>query len=206
MFTYLLENQFAWSLLNRKKFNLLDNLSTLFNFQKQRIYHHFDIPGAESKLNEVILSSYSSRSHSTTDIVDDIHTTKMTDSISTESDTQTQLIEFEKAIQLSKALYENPSLEIDSLLNGLSGGFIPAAPGGDIIRDGINVLPTGRNIYALDPYRIPSDVAMIRGKQAAELILKAHREANNGAYPETVAVTLWGLDAIKTKVINNNNI
>ena len=112
----------------------------------------------------------------------------------------TQLAEFEKAILLSKALYQNPVLEIDSLFNGLSGGFVPAAPGGDIIRDGINVLPTGRNIYALDPYRIPSDVAMIRGKQAAELILKAHKEANDGSYPETVAVTLWGLDAIKTKV------
>ena len=29
--------------------------------------------------------------------------------------------------------------------------------------------------------------------------LQAHREANDGAWPETVAVNLWGLDSIKTK-------
>lgn len=113
-----------------------------------------------------------------------------------------QLQEFEKALTVSHALFTNPTIELDGLINGLSGGFIPAAPGGDIIRDGVNVLPTGRNIYALDPYRIPSELAMIRGKQAVELILKAHRLANDDMYPETVAVTLWGLDAIKTKVIN----
>jgi magnesium chelatase subunit H len=108
--------------------------------------------------------------------------------------------ELMKAIHLSRALVRNNEIEIDSLLNGLSGGFIPAAPGGDIIRDGVSILPTGRNIFALDPYRIPSSLAFIRGKQAAEMILKTHQAANNGFYPETVAVTLWGLDTIKTKV------
>ncbi len=29
--------------------------------------------------------------------------------------------------------------------------------------------------------------------------LQAHRDANDGAWPETVAVNLWGLDSIKTK-------
>ena len=29
--------------------------------------------------------------------------------------------------------------------------------------------------------------------------LQAHRQANDGAWPETVAVNLWGLDSIKTK-------
>lgn len=46
----------------------------------------------------------------------------------------------------------------------------------------------GRNIHALDPYRMPSQAALERGRAAAEGILKAHRDANNGAYPETVAV------------------
>jgi hypothetical protein len=62
------------------------------------------------------------------------------------------------------------------------------------------VLPTGRNIHALDPYRMPSPAAMERGAAAANAILDAHRAANDGAWPETVAVNLWGLDAIKTKV------
>ena len=57
----------------------------------------------------------------------------------------------------------------------------------------------GRNIYALDPYRMPSPAALARGTAVADAILDAHRAANAGAWPETLAVNLWGLDAIKTK-------
>ena len=64
---------------------------------------------------------------------------------------------------------------------------------------GPGVLPTGRNIHALDPYRMPSAAALARGSAAADAILAAHRAANDGAWPETVAVNLWGLDAIKTR-------
>jgi hypothetical protein len=46
---------------------------------------------------------------------------------------------------------------------------------------------------------MPSAAALKRGSAAAAAILDAHRKANGGAYPETVAVNLWGLDAIKTK-------
>ena len=45
-----------------------------------------------------------------------------------------------------------------------------------LFRDGAGVLPTGRNIHALDPYRIPSVVAMERGRTAARLIIEAHRK------------------------------
>jgi magnesium chelatase subunit H len=43
--------------------------------------------------------------------------------------------------------------EMENVVNALDGGYVPAAPGGDLLRDGKSVLPTGRNIYALDPYR-----------------------------------------------------
>merc|ERR1719321_1710420 len=46
---------------------------------------------------------------------------------------------------------------------------------------------------------MPSKAAFRRGALAAERVLDQHRAANGGAYPETVAVTMWGLDAIKTK-------
>lgn len=89
--------------------------------------------------------------------------------------------------------------ELDNIINALDGGYVPPAPGGDLLRDGTSVLPTGRNIHALDPYRMPSASAWIRGQRAAEEILRQHQLANDGAYPETVAVTLWGLDTIKTR-------
>jgi len=89
--------------------------------------------------------------------------------------------------------------EIDYVVRGLDGGYISAAPGGDLLRDGPSVLPTGRNIYSLDPYRMPSAGAWIRGQRIAEELIRQHREANNNEYPETIAVTMWGLDAIKTR-------
>ena len=46
---------------------------------------------------------------------------------------------------------------------------------------------------------MPSAAALERGSEAARLIVESHRAQNGGAYPETVAVNLWGLDAIKTK-------
>ena len=89
--------------------------------------------------------------------------------------------------------------EMDSVVRALDGGYIPAKPGGDLLRDGPSVLPTGRNIYSLDPYRMPSAGAWARGQKICKELLKQHQEKNNGDYPETVAVTLWGLDAIKTR-------
>ena len=56
-----------------------------------------------------------------------------------------------------------------------------------------------RNIHALDPYRMPSAGAWARGERAAQEIIRQHLQANDGAYPETVAVALWGLDTIKTR-------
>lgn len=89
--------------------------------------------------------------------------------------------------------------ELDFLLKGLSGGFVPAGPGGDLIRDGMSVLPTGRNIHALDPWRIPTDAAFTRGVRIAHALLAAHLSEHDNEYPETIAQVLWGLDAIKTK-------
>jgi magnesium chelatase subunit H len=88
--------------------------------------------------------------------------------------------------------------ELTNLLRGLNGEYIPPAPGGDLLRDGIGVLPTGRNIHALDPYRMPSAAAYERGREIARKIIQQHL-VEHDTYPETVAVMLWGLDAIKTK-------
>ena len=100
--------------------------------------------------------------------------------------------------QRIKDLLEQSTDELSNLLRGLNGEYIPPAPGGDLLRDGAGVLPTGRNIHALDPYRMPSPAAFERGKEVAKKIIQQHLQENN-SYPETVAVMLWGLDAIKTK-------
>ena len=105
--------------------------------------------------------------------------------------------EFEEALKIRDLLAQNTD-EMVNLLRGLNGEYIPPAPGGDLLRDGSGVLPTGRNIHALDPYRMPSPAAYERGKEIAKKIIQQNLE-EKGAYPETVAVMLWGLDSIKTK-------
>ena len=103
----------------------------------------------------------------------------------------------EEALQIRNLLTQT-SDELTNLLRGLNGEYIPPAPGGDLLRDGLGVLPTGRNIHALDPYRMPSPAAYERGREVAQKIIAQHLQ-EHGEYPETVAVMLWGLDAIKTK-------
>ncbi|MEM6252807.1 MAG: magnesium chelatase subunit H [Cyanobacteria bacterium P01_D01_bin.156] len=88
--------------------------------------------------------------------------------------------------------------ELTNLLRGLNGEYIAPAPGGDLLRDGPGALPTGRNIHALDPYRMPSPAAYERGRAIGRKLIAQNLE-DLGDYPETVAVMLWGLDAIKTK-------
>ncbi|WP_138501640.1 magnesium chelatase subunit H [Nostoc sp. PA-18-2419] len=100
--------------------------------------------------------------------------------------------------RLIKDLLMQSTDELANLLRGLNGEYIPPAPGGDLLRDGVGVLPTGRNIHALDPYRMPSPGAYERGREIAQKIIAQHLQ-EHGKYPETVAVMLWGLDAIKTK-------
>ncbi|MGK7906716.1 MAG: magnesium chelatase subunit H [Synechococcus sp.] len=107
----------------------------------------------------------------------------------------TQLLD--EALEIRDRLAQTTD-EMTNLLRGLNGEYIPPAPGGDLLRDGPGVLPTGRNVHALDPYRMPSPAAFERGKAIAKQIIAQHL-ADNGDYPETVAVMLWGLDAIKTK-------
>jgi len=86
--------------------------------------------------------------------------------------------------------------EMEGLLRALDGRFVPPAPGGDLLRNP-EVLPTGRNLYGFDPYRVPDPVALRRGRRQAERLLARHREEGHGL-PETVGLVLWGTDNLKT--------
>jgi len=78
------------------------------------------------------------------------------------------------------------SKEIDSLLNAFSGGHVPAGPSGLITRGHDDVLPTGRNFYSLDPFRVPTRAAWRVGERLAESMI-AKYEKEQKALPETVA-------------------
>ncbi|MFD1196563.1 magnesium chelatase subunit H [Seohaeicola saemankumensis] len=82
--------------------------------------------------------------------------------------------------------------EIPALMRALSGRFIEPVPGGDLIRSS-DVLPTGRNIHAFDPFRMPTEYACRDGAKQAQLLLDTHPTV-----PRTIALVLWGSDNIKS--------
>ena len=82
--------------------------------------------------------------------------------------------------------------EIPAILRALGGHFVLPVPGGDLIRSA-DVLPTGRNIHAFDPFRMPTAFAVQDGFKQAELLLATH-----ASLPRTVALVLWGSDNIKS--------
>ncbi len=87
--------------------------------------------------------------------------------------------------------------ELGGLLQGLAGEYILPGPGGDPIRNP-DVLPTGKNIHALDPQSIPTSAAVQSAKIVVDRLLERNRSENDGNWPETIACVLWGTDNIKT--------
>ncbi len=82
--------------------------------------------------------------------------------------------------------------EMQGLLRALSARFIAPVPGGDLIRSPA-ILPTGRNIHAFDPFRMPTAFALADGAAQAQRLLDAHPRL-----PQSVALVLWGSDNIKS--------
>lgn len=87
--------------------------------------------------------------------------------------------------------------ELGGLLKALEGEYVLPGPGGDPIRNP-GVLPTGKNIHALDPQSIPTMAAVKSAKIVVDRLLDRQKFDNGGQYPETIACVLWGTDNIKT--------
>ncbi|PKV81682.1 cobaltochelatase subunit CobN [Nocardia fluminea] len=88
-------------------------------------------------------------------------------------------------------------IEIARVLHALNGGFIPSGPSGSPLRGLINVLPTGRNFYSVDPKAVPSRLAWETGQAMAESLL-ARYLADHGEYPKSVGLSVWGTSAMRT--------
>ncbi|MCC1482177.1 magnesium chelatase subunit H [Roseibaca sp. Y0-43] len=82
--------------------------------------------------------------------------------------------------------------ELDGIMRALSAEYIAPVPGGDLIR-APQIVPTGRNIHAFDPFRMPTAFALREGKVQAQKLLDAHP-----TLPRSVAMVLWGSDNIKS--------
>ncbi|UXM85196.1 cobaltochelatase subunit CobN [Methanococcus aeolicus] len=91
----------------------------------------------------------------------------------------------DRIIDLNKRIED--SKEIEQLLNGFDAKYIEPGPSGLITRGRDDILPTGRNFYSLDPYKVPTKSAYRIGVLLAEHIIDKYLTENN-SYPENVAI------------------
>jgi len=86
--------------------------------------------------------------------------------------------------------------EISQLLRGMNGEYIEPGASGSLTRGRVEVLPTGRNFYGVDPWRVPTPAAIEVGQQLAEKLL--HRYLHEeGEYPESVGMVLFSMDVFR---------
>ena len=83
------------------------------------------------------------------------------------------------------------------LLRALGGQFVPPGPAGAPARGRLDVLPTGRNLYAIDPRSAPTRNAWEIGRRAAEEIVKRYAQ-DHGEWPKRIVLDLWGSATMRT--------
>ena len=93
---------------------------------------------------------------------------------------------------------ERTTDELTNLLRGLSGRFVPAGPSGAPTRGMARILPTGRNFYSIDIHTIPTETAWKVGTQAAERLIEKYRDENDGKFPRSIGIVVWGTSTMRT--------
>ena len=88
--------------------------------------------------------------------------------------------------------------EVTNVLRALRGRHVASGPSGAPTRGRLDVLPTGRNFYSVDPRALPSELSYATGQALAETLLTRHR-ADTGAVPEMVGLVAWATAAMRTQ-------
>jgi cobaltochelatase CobN len=94
-------------------------------------------------------------------------------------------------------LQEGAQAEIHNLLHALNGGYIPPGPSGAPTRGMVHVLPTGRNFYSVDPRALPTVASWQVGQGLADNLIARYRR-EEGDYPESVGISIWGTSTMRT--------
>ncbi|MBL4720466.1 MAG: cobaltochelatase subunit CobN, partial [Alphaproteobacteria bacterium] len=87
--------------------------------------------------------------------------------------------------------------EIDGILRGLNGNFVPPGPSGAPTRGRPDVLPTGRNFYSLDTRTVPTPAAWLLGWKSAQMLVERHAQ-DHGSWPARMAISAWGTSNMRT--------
>ncbi len=109
--------------------------------------------------------------------------------------TSEQLIYIRRTI--FNALRQSELNEIQALIDGLAGIFVPPGPSGAPTRGRLDTLPTGRNFYSVDNRSIPSPAAWALGQKSAQALIERHLQ-EHGEYPTELGLSVWGTATMRT--------
>ena len=90
------------------------------------------------------------------------------------------------------------SEEVARTADALAGAYVPPGGSGAPTRGGVDLLPTARNFYTLDPRKVPARSAWRVGREVAAGTVERHR-ADEGGYPEEIGVVAWGTPTVRTR-------
>jgi cobaltochelatase CobN len=102
-----------------------------------------------------------------------------------------------KALSIRDGLHVLDETELDAILRACGGGFIEPGPSGAPSRGRADVLPTGRNLYSIDPRTIPTPLACENGARMADAIIARYAE-DHGDWPRSMVLDLWGSQTMRT--------
>jgi cobaltochelatase CobN len=98
---------------------------------------------------------------------------------------------------LSVALDASGPAEAQAFLDALDGRFVQPGPAGAPTRGRADVLPTGRNLFTVDPRAIPTRAAVLLAEKAAAALLERHRQ-DQGDWLRRAVIDLWGSTSLRT--------
>jgi len=100
-------------------------------------------------------------------------------------------------VDLRERIAASAREERAALLAALDGRFVPPGPAGAPTRGRLDVLPTGRNLFTVDPRAVPTRSALVLGKRAAEDLVRRYVQ-EEGDWPKRILVDLWGSATMRT--------
>ena len=108
------------------------------------------------------------------------------------------------AADMERRIVDSGPRELDNLVRGLGGGYIPVGGGGEPIRSP-DSYPTGKNFYGIDPDKVPKPAAWELGVDLADRMLADH-VAEHGRYPEKVSFVIWGDETMRHEGVLESQI
>ena len=102
-----------------------------------------------------------------------------------------------KELAIRDGLHVLDETELSAIVRALDGRFIEPGPAGAPSRGRADVLPTGRNLFGVDPRSVPTPTAWANGKRAAKAILDRY-VSDHGQWPRAIVLDLWGSATLRT--------